>query len=71
MQRMKARLERGYWVIRTVAPGYTYINDPIHKRHLVKVEPEASILKQALEGFASGRFPNLIDVLNFFKQRPL
>jgi site-specific DNA recombinase len=71
MQRMQARLERGYWVFRTVAPGYTYMTDPVHSRLLVPVEPDASIIKEALEGFAKGRFLSQHDLLHYFRNNPI
>jgi site-specific DNA recombinase len=71
IQRMKARLERGYWVFQNVPPGYTYETDPVHNRLLVQVHPEARIIKEALEGFASGRFPTQRDLLHFFQKHPI
>ncbi len=71
MQRMKARLERGYWVFRSVAPGYTYVTDPVHNRLLVPVQPEAKIIKEALEGYAAGRFPSQNDLLHYFRKNPI
>ncbi len=55
INRMKARLEMGLWPFHPI-PGY------ISKKHkqlgkvLNPVEPKASIIKEALEGYASNRF---------------
>ena len=54
IQKMKARFEKGYWAVR--APlGYTRVKDQLHGLILKPKEPEASIIKEALEGFASGK----------------
>lgn len=68
VQKMKARLERGYWPFYP-PPGYVGAKDAIHGKLLNPVEPEASVLKEALEQFAFGRLENQIDVLSFLKQR--
>lgn len=66
IQKMKARFEKGYWTV-VSPPGYRMIQDSIHGKILKKIEPQASIIKEALEGFASGRFENQIDVQNFLQ----
>ncbi len=64
IQKHKARMENGYWSL--VAPrGYTMTKNSIHGNILVKNEPDASLIKEALEGFAVGRFENKIDVQRF------
>ena len=45
----------GYWVFHAPV-GYKFENKPMHGKILVPDEPVASIVKEALEGFASGRF---------------
>ena len=68
IQKMKARLEKGYWTF--VAPvGYKMVKHPLHGQILVRVEPEASIVKEALEGFAFGRFENQVEVQNFLQSK--
>src|SRR3989344_2253722 len=47
---MKARLERGYWCF-DVPPGFRYVKDPAHGKIIIADEPNASIIKEALEGF--------------------
>ena len=70
MQKMKARLEKGYWAFNAPA-GYTYTRDPAHGKLLVPDGEKAIIIKEALEGFASGRFPNQIDVQKFLEMHKL
>ncbi len=64
IQKHKARMENGYWSL--VAPrGYIMSKNSMHGNILTRNEPDASIIKEALEGFASGRFENKIDVQKF------
>ncbi len=67
IQKQKARLERGYWPFYH-PPGYRAINNPIHGKLLAPVQPEAKIIKQAFEGFASNRFQEQVDVQKFLTQ---
>ncbi len=70
IQKMKARLERGYY---TMFPpvGYRYAKDKDGGgKILVRDEPAASIVQEALEGYASGRFQMLVDVIRFFEEFP-
>ena len=68
IQKMKARLEKGYWTF--VAPhGYRMFNDPVHGKTLKINELKADIVKEALEGFANGRFENQIDVQKFLQSK--
>lgn len=62
--RMKARLEAGYWPFYP-PPGYAIAKVPGHGKMLVLKEPEASIVRQALEGFADGRFATQAEVRQF------
>ncbi|MEO0871795.1 MAG: recombinase family protein, partial [Pseudomonadota bacterium] len=55
VQKMKARVEKGFWVFR--APiGMKYVSAKGGGKVLVRDEPVASICQEALEGFASNRF---------------
>ena len=65
--KMKARLELGYWVFRHPA-GFKFTKDPVHGKLLVRDEPKAGILKEALEGYATGRFPDQLDVKKFLEE---
>jgi DNA invertase Pin-like site-specific DNA recombinase len=66
--RMKARLAAGYWTF-DYPPGYRYGTVTGHGRLLVRDEPKASIIKEALEGFACGRFPSQAAVQEFLQSR--
>jgi len=62
--RMKARVLNGYWTSYP-AVGYRYEKVSGHGKMLVRVEPIASIVQAALEGFASGRFETQTEVKRF------
>jgi DNA invertase Pin-like site-specific DNA recombinase len=67
--RMRARVMNGYWVFH--APiGYRYEAVTGHGKVLVRDEPFASIIKEALEGFASGRFLSQAEVKRFLESHP-
>lgn len=66
--RMQARLEAGYWPFYP-PPGYTFAKVPGHGKLIVPKEPAASIIREAMEGFASGRFPSQIDVRRFLQEK--
>jgi site-specific DNA recombinase len=66
--RMKARLEAGYWPFYP-PPGYTFAKIAGHGKLIVPKEPEASIVREALEGFAHGRFPTQEDVRQFLQSK--
>lgn len=63
-QKMKARLECGVYCFAAPA-GMEYKKTPEHGKLLHLKQPEASVIKTALEGFASDRFLTQTDVLNF------
>ncbi len=68
-QKMKARVENGYWV--SHAPvGFKYATVKGHGKLLVRDEPLASIVQEALEGFASARFETRAEVKRFLESRP-
>ena len=67
--RMRARLQNGYWVFQ--APiGYRYERVSGHGKMLVRDEPTASIIQEALEGFESGRFQAQVEVKRFLESHP-
>jgi DNA invertase Pin-like site-specific DNA recombinase len=68
--RMRARLQNGYWPFQ--APiGYRYERSSGgHGKILVRDEPNASILQEALEGYASGRFQTQVEVKRFLERQP-
>lgn len=65
-QRMKTRLESGCWTFYQ-PPGYVFITNQLHGKTLVPKQPEADLIKEALEGYASGRFETQTDVRNFLR----
>ncbi len=67
--RMRARAMGGYWPFRA-PPGYTFKRVAGHGNLLVRDEPVASILQEALEGFASGRFDTQAEVKRFLDGQP-
>ncbi|MGO4671080.1 recombinase family protein [Bosea sp. 2RAB26] len=69
--RMRSRLTNGYAVF--AAPvGYVYGKVQGHSgRVLVRNEPSASVVVESLEGYASGRFETVADVLRFCQEQPL
>lgn len=69
IQKMKARVEKGYWVFR--APiGYCFTNCKGGGKQLEIKEPEASAVREALEGFASKRFASQTEMRCFLEQHP-
>lgn len=67
--RMRARALGGYWPF--IAPlGYTHQSVPGHGKLLVRDEPVASIIEEALKGFASGRFESQAEVKRFLESQP-
>ena len=64
--RMEARIRQGYWPF---APciGYTMEKVDGHGKLLVRDEPIASIIQEALEGYASGRFVSQAEVARFLQ----
>ncbi|TKB67964.1 MAG: recombinase [Nitrospira sp.] len=70
MNRMRARMMNGYWVFQ--APmGYRYEKKDGHGKILVRDEPVASIMAEAMEGYASGRFQTKSEVKRFLESQPL
>ena len=67
--RMKGRMMNGYSVF--AAPiGYTYRKAGSHGKLLTPDEPVASIVKEALEGYASGRLASQAEIKRFFEAQP-
>ena len=67
--RMRARVMNGYWV--SHAPvGFKYEKVKGHGKLLVRDEPLASIVQEALEGYASGRFETQAEVKRFLESQP-
>ncbi|NVK34266.1 MAG: recombinase family protein, partial [Rhodobacteraceae bacterium] len=68
--RMKARIQNGYWVFQAPA-GYKYERVSGRGNMIVRDEPLASVIQEALEGYASGRFNSQADVQRFLQDNPL
>jgi site-specific DNA recombinase len=64
--RMRGRVLNGYWV-GPCPVGYRYEAQKGRGKVLVKVEPQASILHEALVGFAYGRFETQAEVGRFLE----
>ena len=69
LQKMKARVEQGFWVFRAPV-GYKYVKSPRGGKDLVPDEPLASIVTEGLEGFASGRFSSQSELMRFYESQP-
>ena len=64
-----ARMKNGYWVLPSPI-GYCYEKGAGGGKVLVRKEPIATIVKEALEGFASGRFETQVEVQRFLERKP-
>ena len=68
-QKMKARMQNGYW-IHNAPIGYRYETIKGRGKLLVFDEPLASIVREAFEGYALGRFQTQVEVKRFFETQP-
>lgn len=68
-RRMRARLSNGYWPFINCI-GYRFELVPGRGKMLKRDEPYASIIQEALEGYASGRFQTQAEVKRFFESQP-
>lgn len=68
-QKMKARIEQGYAVFRAPT-GLKYVEVKRGGKELFRDEPTASIVQEALEGFACGRFETQSEVKRFLEGQP-
>jgi site-specific DNA recombinase len=69
VQKMTARIENGYYVFAPPA-GLVFKKVPEHGKLLVRDEPVASIIQEAMEGYASGRFSMMVEVQRFLEKSP-
>ncbi len=67
--RMRARMQGGYWVFYPV-PGYKYEKQSGHGKILVRDEPLASVIADALNGFANGLLETKGEVKRFLEASP-
>lgn len=70
LSRMKARMLNGYAVFQAPT-GYEYREDLGPGKILAPVEPLASVVREALEGFAWGTLETQADVVRFLQENPL
>lgn len=68
-KRMRGRMMNGYWCFHAPV-GYRYDKQPVHGKILARDEPHASILQEAFEGSASGRFGSQAEVKRFLEAQP-
>ena len=68
-QKMAARMHSGYWV-HTAPVGYKYQTIRGHGKILFPDEPLASVIRDAFEGYAMGRFETQAEVLHFLDTCP-
>lgn len=68
VQKMTARLERGYWPF-SAPPGYVYVKDKFHGKLLVPDKAKADTVTEALEGFLSGRIETQASLRQFLQER--
>ena len=69
VNRMRARMLNGYWAFR-VPIGYKYQRTSGQGKLLVRDEPFAGLVQEALEGFASGRLETQAEVKRFLEGFP-
>lgn len=67
--RMRARASVGYWCFPPPV-GYKFAKVEGHGKLIVPDEPAASVVREGLEGYASGRFQTQAEVMRFFASRP-
>jgi len=68
IQKMKARVEAGYWPF-CYPPGLTNIRHPLHGKLLTPHEPKASIFKETIEAFRDGQLNTLEDTQSFINKK--
>lgn len=68
-QKSIARLQMGIWAHRSPL-GYEFKNVPPHGNFLVRTEPVASILENALKGYENGSFATISEVRRFLERHP-
>ena len=68
-QKMMARVEKGYWVFPPPV-GYKFETSRTHGKLLAPDEPIAECLREALNGYANGRFRSQAEVQRFLESQP-
>ncbi len=68
IQKQGDRLQKGYWAFGSKR-GYRMVKHTVHGNISVPIEPEAGFLKEAIEGFADGRFVHKVDACRFLVEK--
>lgn len=68
IQKHKERLEMGYWAFGSKR-GYKMTKHPIHKHISIPVEPDATYLKEAIQGFLEGTFVHKVDACSYLVEK--
>jgi len=68
--RMAARLKAGFFTF-WAPTGYKYVKGEGRGKVLVRDEPLASLIQEALEGYASGRFVTQAEIARFLEPQPI
>ena len=68
-QKMAARMQSGFW-IHQAPVGYRYVTVKGRGKLLMPNEPLATIVRDAFEGYAIGRFQTQAEVKRFFESFP-
>lgn len=68
--RTLGRMLNGYYAFRAPV-GYEFQRVEGHGNLLVPKQPEASVIKEVYEGFATGRFQNQTEIVLFLQNHPL
>ncbi|WP_420412415.1 recombinase family protein [Roseibium sp.] len=69
IQKMKARLEKGYYVF-CPPVGYKYGKDRLHGKILIRDEPAATYVTEVLEGYANGLFSSQTEIGRYLESKP-
>lgn len=69
-QKMKARIERGYWCF-TAPAGYEYRKDKEHGKLLFPIHSITDAIAEGLREFADNRLAKQIDLLEFYRSKNL
>lgn len=69
IQKMRSRVDQGYWLFNQPV-GYKFQKASDGGKIITPDEPNASIIREALEGYANGRFDTGADVRRFLSGHP-
>jgi len=68
IQKQKARLEAGYWAFGSKR-GYQMVKDAVHGKISVPKEPDATLIRKAVEGYSIGEFQTKTDACEFLVKK--